>query len=545
MKTTELSNVKRATARVAPTLALLFFFCANLCAQVTIGDLTEPAAGALLDLNSPIGNKGGLLLSNVTITNLDFIPEGNPDVFPGIIPATADSNLNLRGAMVYNDGKNGTTVPAGIYIWNGYCWTKDGRLNPACLPVGTGSFGGKTRFDIAYTDGNGTNACGTAASRTSQKTDFSLTTPQNGLLGGLAPGFTFSGVQVYTFTPTTDVSRVRFDYIDESGLVIDRIVPENPSYATGNNISSARVTVYYRESLNTDLRGLTRENALKVKLYAVYNSDAVYGTAANDKSVELAVTLQDCHSCGAKTVNGGWLNFMCHNLGADATLNPFVWNSNGNYVDDDIKGYLYQWGRYSDGHQLRNSSPTGTQIATASVYNAAVAAYKTNNTPIPTAYTYYFRNSVNGVGSDWVTDGTTNSDAVLYRWGSKVNSNTSTTAKGPNDPCPEGWKVPSQSQWGSIFRGGTTTDAPGTATANTWTWNNGYKVGDALYLPAGGARFVDINGLQYVGSVSDYWSSTWSDVSSKSYGSDNNSANVLPAYSGWRGWGMSVRCVSE
>jgi hypothetical protein len=103
--------------------ALVFFTCANLSAQVTIGGLEEPKTGAILDLNSTA--KGGLLLSNVVILDTEKIPY-NANAFPGITTdADADVNPDFCGAMVYNTGQ-GTTVPAGIYIWNGCKWTKDG-----------------------------------------------------------------------------------------------------------------------------------------------------------------------------------------------------------------------------------------------------------------------------------------------------------------------------------------------------------------------------------------------------------------------------------
>jgi hypothetical protein len=63
--------------------ALLFFFCANLHAQVTIGSLEEPKSGAVLDLNSTL--KGGLLLSNIVLDNLYTIPHtgsGTANPFP-------------------------------------------------------------------------------------------------------------------------------------------------------------------------------------------------------------------------------------------------------------------------------------------------------------------------------------------------------------------------------------------------------------------------------------------------------------------------------
>jgi hypothetical protein len=122
------SNMKKIT------LATLFFcLWTGAYSQVTIGGAELPKAGAILDLNST--HKGGLVLSNVTITDLEKIPYSvENSLFPGITtPAAADVNTALRGAMVYNDGKNGTTVPAGIYVWNGSCWTKDGSSTAAAI----------------------------------------------------------------------------------------------------------------------------------------------------------------------------------------------------------------------------------------------------------------------------------------------------------------------------------------------------------------------------------------------------------------------------
>jgi hypothetical protein len=104
--------------------AFAFFACAGLQAQVVIGSVAdEPAKGALLDLNSPTGNKGGLVLSNVAITDLDLIPAGN-NVFPGVSPDSLDINWGLRGALVYNT--HPATVP-GIYVWTGDRWTPIGE----------------------------------------------------------------------------------------------------------------------------------------------------------------------------------------------------------------------------------------------------------------------------------------------------------------------------------------------------------------------------------------------------------------------------------
>jgi hypothetical protein len=105
--------------------ALLFFSCASLRAQVTIGGVENPKAGALLDLNGTA--KGGLLLSNVSIEDFFKIPSS----FYG--GGNEDSSLKARltGAMIYN------TNPAfciGIHVWNGQYWSRNVSQTPVLLP---------------------------------------------------------------------------------------------------------------------------------------------------------------------------------------------------------------------------------------------------------------------------------------------------------------------------------------------------------------------------------------------------------------------------
>jgi uncharacterized protein (TIGR02145 family) len=107
-------------------LVLLFALAlsAGLHAQVTIGDLTAPAKGALLDLNKTV--KGGLTLSNVKLDNLYTIPA----TFPGMSSPPADVKTKFTGAMVYHTGENG--IAAGIYVWNGTNWAP---VEENCTPL--------------------------------------------------------------------------------------------------------------------------------------------------------------------------------------------------------------------------------------------------------------------------------------------------------------------------------------------------------------------------------------------------------------------------
>ncbi len=239
-------------------------------------------------------------------------------------------------------------------------------------------------------------------------------------------------------------------------------------------------------------------------------------STGTDCSVKLTASIKDCACCGAKTASGGWLNFMCHNLGANEALDPFTWNSIADNRGDDIKGDLYQWGRPMDGHEKRNSGTTSTLASD----NAATA---------PAAVVGKFITTTNA-SYDWRSGGGVNTS----RWGDGTQNENMDRAA--NDPCPTGWKVPSQKQWASIYTN--------KLTPNTWTWTgNGYKVGDALYLPAAGYRNYSNALLDNVGSDGYYWSSTV--LSALSYHLHFSSSSVNPAGSNSRGYGFSVRCVQE
>ncbi|MBF0576002.1 FISUMP domain-containing protein [Dysgonomonas sp. GY617] len=374
------------------------------------------------------------------------------------------------------------------------------------LPKGNGGFFGKTCFDVAKTNSGGD--CGDLSARTTQRTDFENRTSQDTYAGtSVAP---YSGVQVYTYKAVGTVSNVRFYVDDPTGEVIESITPVADYTGTFTANSLCKVTVAYKESLKESLVGLNRTSALKVTLYVVYSNAGV------DTQLPMVISLQDCACCGAKTTRGGWLNFMCHNLGADENLLVFTPNVG-------LYGDLYQWGRPQDGHELRNSDRTSTLA--------------TNNTATAPAAVVGKFITISSSPFDWRSGGGNTS-----RWGNGTQDEN--VPKAENDPCPAGWKVPSQKQWASIFRGGTTSGAPSTASANTWTWNtSGYKVGDALFLPAGGYRERVGGALSDLNSFGYYWSSTVNGTNS--YRLLFTGSTISPAVANNRSYGYSIRCVSE
>jgi hypothetical protein len=232
--------------------------------------------------------------------------------------------------------------------------------------------------------------------------------------------------------------------------------------------------------------------------------------------------------CGAKTVDGHWLKFMCYNLGANITsgssADPFTFIAN----DTTILGKFYQWGRSGANHRAAKDST-----------NFTTCRYYPNDWVIPLGYNKPFDTSYH-------------QNDFLWRH-YKENDYSS-------DPCPTTqWHVPSQSAFGAIFNG--TADAEASddnAIANTWkitgtfqevSGNGGYAikpdgVTTTLFFPATGYRQPNtVDGPYSVGLSGIYWSSTTAGTAAFSMAFRNG--YVYPAYILNRGFGLSVRCIAE
>ncbi|MDV3917012.1 hypothetical protein CMT22_15955 [Elizabethkingia anophelis] len=153
--------------------------------------------------------------------------------------------------------------------------------------------------------------------------------------------------------------------------------------------------------------------------------------------------------CGAYIAPGVWKDFICHNLGADTSADPFTASSS-------IFGAKYQWGR---------STPAISQATDIS------------NTSYITGW-----NSAPAPNTSW-------SNAV----------------KTVNDPCPNGYRLPTTTEWRGVLANNNITRT------GDWSgsgYGNAIKVGDNLLLPATGYRTPGDGSLspRYDGY---YWSSTF------------------------------------
>jgi uncharacterized protein (TIGR02145 family) len=164
-------------------------------------------------------------------------------------------------------------------------------------------------------------------------------------------------------------------------------------------------------------------------------------------------------------------------------------------------GDLYQWGRAADGHQIRTSGTTTT--------------LSTTDTP--------------GHGGFILSSGSRNFD-----WRSPQNDNLWQGVNGINNPCPSGYRLPTEAEW--------------VAEIVTWSSNNSAGAfASALKLPVAGGRSLSNGSIGGVGSGGYYWSSSLDGAGSQYVYSQYvyfNSSNTYK-YSYYRSYGFSVRCIKD
>jgi uncharacterized protein (TIGR02145 family) len=254
----------------------------------------------------------------------------------------------------------------------------------------------------------------------------------------------------------------------------------NPTLANSKTTDGAGIGLF-----TSLLTGLTANTKYYVRAYATNIIGTGYGNEVSFSTTTLA--------CGAYTAPGVWKEFLCHNLGANTSLDPMTYS-------DGINGDLYQWGRPADGHQLRTSATTSN--------------LSTSNSP---GHDKFIINS--NTPYDWRSGGGNDN-----RW--------SDAAKAANDPCPTGYKVPTKAEWAGVV-----------ANNSKSSWASGYKFGEKLFLPASGSRGNGTGSMNSVGFYGYYWSSSVNNTRAFDFYFNGVNINVEDSY--YRALGFSVRCIAE
>jgi hypothetical protein len=179
--------------------------------------------------------------------------------------------------------------------------------------------------------------------------------------------------------------------------------------------------------------------------------------------------------------------WMDRNLGASRTA--------VSSTDTLAYGDLYQWGRAADGHQCRNSGVTSTLSSSFQ----------------PNHPNFILSNGPYDIWSDYGND---------FLW-QGVNA--------VNNPCPNGYRVPSASELDSE--------------RNSWIPNNSIGAFNSiLKLPLSGRRLYSNGTLDAVGSFVNYWSSDVISINARYLYFYNLDASMG---SQRRATGASVRCIKD
>ena len=189
------------------------------------------------------------------------------------------------------------------------------------------------------------------------------------------------------------------------------------------------------------------------------------------------------------TSNNGKI-WMDRNLGASRAATSF-----GLATDSEAYGDLYQWGRNSDGHQSRTTTTAAGPVASGNE------------------------------GSNFIINSSSPYDWLSSQDDTRWNGAT----KGAHDPCPSGYRVPTEAEW--------------EAERSDWTSNNAVGAfASPLRLPVAGYRDRSNGTLDNVGSNGSYWSGTISGTTASSLVFVSSNANM---YSNGRANGFSVRCIKD
>jgi hypothetical protein len=304
------------------------------------------------------------------------------------------------------------------------------------------------------------------------------------------------------------------------------------------------------------------------------------------------------------------LVFLTYNLGANPNLTPkeqMAYQSafaftNETRTDITVYGGLYQWGRKDAAHSFRcdYADPANhPDLFTPDLYTSET---------LYAADKFVWDSSGSNVSNNFCDWYFPHDDASTTLWGNgktvENGGNASPTA-GTNNPCPSGFRVPTQYEWALLGNeGGSSTstsgdsfsvpNANGTPTTSglVWvpvkngvpstdwtsdnpentsldnygnnngyalytsdTWQNGFTDSDKtslidpddpeplMFLPAAGNRHYDNGRVCGAGGYGNYWSSiVGSDAGQYVYFSRSE---VNATYGNNRAYGLSVRCLSE
>ncbi len=210
---------------------------------------------------------------------------------------------------------------------------------------------------------------------------------------------------------------------------------------------------------------------------------------------------------------------------------------NCGYDENHKYGLLYQWGRkYGQGYDGEDPEPALANEQLSYAANGSSYAHKN------TFYIGYF---------NWLK---TKDDYLWYN-----NTSGATTTKTDYDPCPAGWRVPTNAELLSLVSGltsgyvsapgqwkGSSEDSNHSGLPGFWFYGQKESPSDTdakVFFPAVGYRSYYDGSADDRGCCGYYWSSSVNDSNAWFLFFDNN--GDVYSRSIYRAFGHSVRCVKD
>ena len=394
--------------------------------------------------------------------------------FTTLVTPTATSvaadNITTTGATLHGTVNDNGSTTAVTFKYGTDAGLASGTTTTAASPASVATGTGSTSVSLAissliagttyYYQVIGVNGGGTTNCTILNFTTFKLPTVTTQAV---------TSISSTTATGNGNVTNLGVSAITQHGVVWKT--------STGPTISDFHTTdgaVGATGAFTSSMTGLSA-STLYVRAYATNSAGTVYGNEVSFSPIPVVTNT---------TTGKIWMD---RNLGASQVATSST--------DAAAYGDLYQWGRGTDGHQLRTSVTTSTL---SSLDAPGHANFITNI-------------------------------AGTYDWRSPQNDNLWQGVNGVNNPCPSGFRIP--------------TSAELETERLTWASNNDAGAfGSPLLFSVAGYRFSSDGSLSNVGSYGYYWSSTVNGTNSSFLNFYSGHARMTSSY---RAYGFSVRCIKD